>query len=96
MASFEFTATIPAHSSQRWWTGGGGYYNNGHFPQFDVRVIAAPGVFPGPGPGPSPALIYKDFACAVNDRFPYDATYYLTVQNDSDVDLPYRMRIWLP
>jgi hypothetical protein len=92
MPSFEYDATIDPHSSQIWSTGGSGYFTSSQFPQFDVRVVATPAVFTGPGG--SPALIYKDFACATQDTFPYNGTYSFTVQNDSDIRLPYKMRIW--
>lgn len=95
MAVYKFSATIGPGESQRWWTGGGDFYDDNHFPQFDVRVIPVPGIFPE-GSDTSPALIYKDFACAVNVVFPYRASYFLTVENNSDRTISYDMRIWLP
>ena len=61
-----------------------------------MRIVPSPGRFPEPGPG-SPALTYKDFACAAQDTYPYNGTYFLTVQDDFDrARLPYKMRIWFP
>ena len=95
MPVFEFGATIAAHGVHRWWTGGGDYYASNHFPQFDVRIPPTPAVFPDDS-GHSPALVYKDFACAVNDIWPYHASYFLTVENPSDIPIGYRMRVWVP
>jgi hypothetical protein len=93
---YEFAATVGPHSSQRWWTGGNGFYSQGQFPRFDVRIPATPAVFPKGTTGDSPALTYKDFACSVNDTYPYNSSYYLTVQNDSDIAIGYRMRVYVP
>ncbi|MFG0329745.1 MAG: hypothetical protein ACF8PN_07585 [Phycisphaerales bacterium] len=95
MPVFTFSATLPPRGVHRWWTGGGDYYDHDHFPQFDARPRPYPGLWP-PGSELSPALIYKDFACAIHDTWPYLATYFVTVENPSDRAVSYDMRIYVP
>jgi hypothetical protein len=94
MAVFRYDATIDPGQSHFWTVGGNGWFTDDHFPQFDARPVASPGIFPHEGD--SPALVYKDFACALQAVWPYLAVYHLTVQNNSDRAIWYKMRVWVP
>jgi len=96
MAVFEYTATIGPGMTHFWWTGGSGWYTHAKVPQLDAHVRqASPGDFL-PGSHRSPPLIYKDFASAIGNTFPYLYFYYVSVENTGSNSMTYHMRVWVP
>jgi len=98
MPVFEFSATIGPGMTHRWWTGGNGWYHHDKIPQMDAhtRWPPNPGDFVPEVPNTSPPLIYKDFASAIGDTWPYDYSYFVSVQNTGSNTMAYHMRVWVP
>lgn len=92
MAIFRYAATL-GPGETHFWSVGGNYFQSDHVPQLDVRLRPSPGLFTG---DESPALFYGDFASSISASVPYNATYYVKVENRSDRTVPYDMRVWLP
>jgi hypothetical protein len=91
---YKFTSSLDPHTSTVWTVGGNGFFTDDQFPQFDARPLPAPGEFPPTGN--SPALLCTDLSCEIEAVSPYNATYHVTVTNNSDRAMSYELRVWMP